>query len=415
MPSLPHANLVALVARARWLRAARPAQITPCGAWHIWLILAGRGWGKTRTGAEDIAHYALWNNGVRVGIIAPTFADARDVCVDGESGLLRVLPPACIEAWHRSTGDLSLFNRSKIKLYSADQPERLRGPQHHRVWCDELCAWGGTGAFDQVLFGLRLGDDPRLVITTTPKNTEIVRDLVARNGQDVLLTRGKTADNEDHLPSCVLAQLKERYDGTRLGRQELDAEILEDVEGALWMREQIDACRVRSAPEMERVVVAIDPAMSSNAHSDETGIVAAGLGVDGMIYILADWSCRATPEGWARRALRLYEEKEAQMIVGEVNAGGDLVERVLKQIMPKIFFKPVRALRSKVDRAMPVAALYEQGRVKHVGVMKKMEDQMAQFSPAHPATKSPDRVDAMVWAVTELSETGRSQPRVRGL
>jgi len=415
LSALPLPHLAAFVARAKWLEASRGSQLTPRGAWRIWLILAGRGWGKTRTGAEDIADYALWNPLSRIGVIAPTFADARDVCVEGESGLLRVLPPRCISAWHRSTGDLLLFNGTRIKLYSADQPERLRGPQHHRVWCDELCAWPSAAGFDQMLFGLRLGDDPRAIITTTPRNTPLVKDLIARDGRDVRVTRGKTDENAAHLPACVLTQLKARYGGTRLGRQELDGEILEDVQGALWLREQVEGCRVAKAPALERIVVAIDPAMSSGKHSDETGIVAAGLGEDGTIYILADWSCRASPEGWARRAIRLYEEKEADMIVGEVNAGGDLVERVLKQIMPKIFFKPVRAVRGKVDRALPVAALYEQGRIKHVGAMTKLEDQMTRFTPDIVATNSPDRVDAMVWAVTELSETKRGVPRVRGL
>ncbi|MDD3182366.1 MAG: ATP-binding protein, partial [Alphaproteobacteria bacterium] len=238
---------------------------------------------------------------------------------------------------------------------------------------------------------------------------------VAQSGKGVCLTRGSTFDNKEHLPARVLQQLKKRYEGTRLGRQELNAELLDDMEGALWLRDQIDACRVKAAPEMARIIVAIDPAMSSGAKSDETGIVAAGRGLDGNIYILADWSCRASPEAWARKAIRLYEEVEAQMIVGEVNAGGDLVERILKQIMPTIFFKPVRALRSKMDRALPVAALYEQGRVKHVGSLPKLEDQMTKFTPAENKAKSPDRVDAMVWAVTALSETGRGEPRIRSI
>ena len=346
-------------------------------------------------------------------MIAPTFADARDVCVEGESGLLSVLPPACVAGWHRSTGDLVLHNGSRIKLYSADQPDRLRGPQHHRVWCDELCAWPSRAAFDQMQFGLRLGRDPRVIITTTPRNTDLVRELIAPDRKDVVLTRGTTFDNKAHLPPRVLQQLKGQYEGTRLGRQELYAEVLEDTEGALWQREMIDACRVRSAPELARIVVAIDPAMSSGAKSDETGIVAAGRGLDGMIYILQDWSCRASPEGWARRALRLCEEVEADMIVGETNAGGELIERLIRQITPNVPFKAVRALRSKIDRALPIAALYEQGRVKHVGAMNKLEDQMMRFSPDGLKSKSPDRVDALVWAVTELSEMTRSEPRVR--
>ncbi len=401
------------MSRLCWLRTARPQQLTPPGDWRVWLILAGRGWGKTRTGAEDIAAYALWNAGARIGVIAPTFADARDVCVEGESGLLRVLPPACVAAWHRSTGDLLLFNGSRIKLYSADQPERLRGPQHHRVWCDELGAWPGRGAFDQLWFGLRLGRDPRVVVTTTPRNAPVIRELFQR--KDVRLTHGRTMDNAAHLAPRVLEQLTERYAGTRLGRQELDAELLEDTDGALWKRQMLDLCRVQTAPALRRVVVAIDPAMSNGAASDETGIVAAGRGADGMIYVLADWSGKFSPEGWARRAVLLHQDLGAQMIVAEVNAGGDLVERVVRQIAPQILFKPVRALRGKAERALPVAALYEQGRVRHVGALAALEDQMCRFAPGNVAVKSPDRVDALVWAVTELSETARGEPRVRVL
>lgn len=382
----------------------------------MWLVLAGRGWGKTRTGAEDIASFALWNAGTRIGVIAPTFADARDVCVEGESGLLRVLPPACVAAWHRSTGDLVLFNGSRIKLYSADQPERLRGPQHHRVWCDELCAWPSAAALDQMWFGLRLGRDPRVIVTTTPRNTKAIRELMAREGRDVRVTRGTTFDNAENLPSVMLTQLKKQFEGTRLGRQELMAEILEDTEGAFWTRESLDAGRVRDRPPLTRVIVAVDPAMSSGASSDETGIIAAGLGEDGRIYILADWSCRKSPEAWARRVIELYEKENAQMIVAETNAGGELVERLLRQIMPSIFFKPVRAIRGKVDRALPVAALYEQDRVRHVGAFPLLEDQMTRFTPEVVAKKSPDRVDAMVWAVTELSQPlKRGEPRIREL
>lgn len=397
------------------MRTARRSQMTPAGGWRIWLILAGRGWGKTRTGAEDIAAYVLWNEGVRVGVIAPTFSDARDVCVEGESGLLGVLPSACVAAWHRSTGDLKLFNGSHIKLYSADQPERLRGPQHHRVWCDELGAWPSRDAFDQMLFGLRLGDDPRVIVTTTPRNTEIMRELVARAGRDVYLTRGSTFDNEKHLAASVLEQLKARYEGTRLGRQELEAELLEETEGALWSRDLIEKNRVSRPPAMARVVVALDPAMSHGVASDETGIIAAGLGVDGKIYILEDWSCKASPDGWTQRALQLFRQVDAQLIVAEINAGGELVERVLRASDSSVPFRAVRALRGKMDRALPVAALYEQGRVCHVGSLPKLEDQMARFTDEEIERKSPDRVDAMVWAVTELSGRARGEPRVRGV
>ena len=377
--------------------------------------MAGRGWGKTRTGAEDIANFALWNKDVRIAVIAPTYMDARDTCIEGESGLLRIIPQSCIEKWNRSMGEMWLVNGSRIKLFSADQPERLRGPQHHRVWCDELGAWKNREAFDQLWFGLRLGDDPRVVITTTPRNTEMMRDLFKRQGRDVFLTHGRTADNEDNLSPHIMQQLNERYGGTRLGRQELDAELLQDTEGALWNRAQIEKLRVESAPELRRVIIAIDPAMSSHAQSDETGIVAAGRGVDGLLYVLTDWSGRYAPDGWAERAIKLYTDMQAQMIVAEINAGGELVERVLRQKAPQVLFKPVRALRNKVERALPVSALYEQGRVRHLGGLALLEDQMCSFTADGAMEKSPDRVDAMVWALTELSESSRGDPKIRFL
>lgn len=413
--SLPMQNLAAARARLKWIRTARPAQLTPKGKWRVWLILAGRGWGKTRTGAEDIAHYALWHPRCRVGVIAPTFADARDVCVEGESGLLNVIPEACISAWHRSTGDLHLVNGSRIKLFSADQPERLRGPQHHRIWCDELAAWPTRGAFDQMWFGLRLGIDPRVVVTTTPRGTALIRELAARRDQDVYLTSGRTDENAAHLAASAIAQLKERYGGTRLGRQELEAEILSDTDGALWASATIEGCRCSQAAELARIVVAVDPAMTGGAESDETGIVAAGLGVDGAFYVLQDWSCRAMPDVWAQRAVTLMREVGAGCLVAEVNAGGALVEQVVRQVDAGVRFKAVRAVHGKYVRALPIAALYEQGRVKHCGVMRALEDQMMAFTPERIASHSPDRVDALVWAITELAGGGMARPRIRGV
>lgn len=400
----------------RWLLTARPEQIAPPrDDWRIWLILAGRGWGKTRTGAEDIAHFCLWHESVRAGVIAPTMADARDTCVEGESGLLSVLPHACVAAWNRSLGELILNNGSRIKLFSADEPERLRGPQHHRVWCDEIGAWHAREAFDQLWFGLRLGNDPRVVVTTTPRNRDVLRELLAREGADVYVTRGRTVDNEAHLAPAVLKQLNERYAGTRLGRQELEAEWLEADDDALWKQEALDALRVSTTPALARVVVAIDPAMTGKQTSDETGIVACGRGADGLLYVLADWSGRFAPDVWALRAATLYRELGAALIVAEVNAGGDLVERVLRNVAPDVAFKAVRAARGKVERALPVAALYEQGRVRHVGALRLLENQMVRFTPAHPAEASPDRVDALVWALSELSEVTRGEPRIRVL
>ena len=427
--SLPLPNLAALTARLRWLHSARPEQLTPLPwpavsdtkngrgkDWRIWLVLAGRGWGKTRSGAEDTAFYALWHDNARIAIIAPTLSDARDTCMEGESGLLKIIPTACIRKWNRSLGELILFNGSRIKLFSADRPERLRGPQHHRVWCDELAAWPNRDAFDQLWFGLRLGPAPQVVITTTPRNTRLIRELLARQAGDVQVTRGRTTDNAAHLAPGVLAQLHERYGGTRLGRQELEAELLEDSEGALWQRAVIDLGRVQQAPALARVIIAIDPAMSSGAASDETGIVACARGVDGQLYVLADWSGRYSPDGWAARAAGLYRDLPAELVVAEVNAGGEMVERILRHAAPDMVFKPVRALRGKVARALPIAALYEQGRVRHVGSLALLEDQMCRFTGEDGlASGSPDRVDALVWALTELSETARGEPQIRML
>jgi len=352
---------------------------------------------------------------VRVGVIGPTMADARDVCIEGESGLLHVLPPACLRAWHRSTGDMYLFNGSRIKIYSADEPERLRGPQHHRVWCDEVGAWPSREAFDQMLFGLRLGDDPRVIVTTTPRNTPLMRELVGREGRDILVTRGTTFENEKHLSTAVLAQLRARYEGTRMGRQELQAELLEDTEDALWQRSWIEEGRRFEVPVLRRVVVGVDPAMTSGAGSDETGLVAAGLGEDGYFYVLRDASGKMSPEKWAQRAANMVESLRAECIVAEVNAGGDLVTRLLRQCAPGVFVKNVRAVRGKMARALPIAALYEQRRVRHVGAWPLLEDQMVRFTASEIAQHSPDRVDALVWALSELSQSESVAPRVRAL
>ncbi|MGB4102141.1 MAG: terminase family protein [Alphaproteobacteria bacterium] len=397
------------------MTTARPEQITPAGAWRVWMILAGRGWGKTRAGAEDLAAYALWHDRSRLGIVAPTFADARDICVEGTSGLLQVLPEGCVKAWHRSHGALELTNGSRVKLYSADRPARLRGPQHHRVWCDELAAWSRPETFDQILFGLRLGDDPRLIITTTPRPTPLLRDLVARAGRDVWLTRGVTRDNAAHLPPEMLAELEARYAGTRLGRQELQAEMLGYEAGALWNGDVLAALMVAAMPEMRRAVVAIDPALGHGRGNDETGIIAAGIGMDGLFYVLRDRSGRLAGDVWAARAARLAQEVRAEAILVELNAGGELLTRIVQNYAPEIPCKPVRAVRSKWDRAVPIAALYEQRRVRHVGAMTELVEQMRHFTPEQIAVRSPDRVDALVWALGALLGMPELRPGIRGI
>ena len=416
---LPLPRLLALRARLEWLQTARPEQITPAGMWRVWMILAGRGWGKTRAGAEDLAAYALWHDRARLAIVAPTFADARDICVEGESGVLRVLPEGCVKAWHRSHGALELTNGSRIKLFSADRPARLRGPQHHRVWCDELAAWGRPETFDQILFGLRLGDDPRLVITTTPRPTPLLRDLVARAGGQtdayVHLTRGATRDNAAHLPPALLAELEARYAGTRLGRQELLAEMLADEAGALWRMAELAELTVTDLPPLRRVVVAIDPALGHGRANDETGIIAAGLGLDGLFYVLRDRSGRCASDVWAARAARLAQEVRAEAIFVEVNVGGELLTRIVQNYAPEIPCQPVRAVRGKWERAIPIAALYEQHRVRHVGAMPELVEQMRHFTPEQIAARSPDRVDALVWALGALLGMPEFRPGIRGI
>lgn len=400
------AQLLPLLLEAEWRLTARLNQLTPKGSWRIWLILAGRGWGKTRTGAQDVARYGLAHSGSRIAIVAPTFADARDTCVEGESGLLTILGSS-VATWNRSYGELILKNGTRYKLFSADEPERLRGPQHHRAWCDELAAWTKAEAFDQLAFGLRLGDDPRIVATTTPRPTRFLQQLLQR--ADVHVTRGSTYDNAAHLPASTLTLFEQRYRGTRLGRQELEAEILDDAAQALFNREALDRHRVSTIPALSRVLVALDPAVTSGAQSDLTGIVCAGVDAHGHAYLLADASGRHPPERWGSIVRALATTYGATQVVGEVNQGGDLIARMLSLSQtegPRLAYKPLRAAKGKVSRAIPVAALYEQGRVHHVGGFAALEDQLCRMTlqgyEAADDSKSPDRLDALVWALTEL-------------
>jgi phage terminase large subunit-like protein len=331
--------------------------------------------------------------------------------IEGESGILAISHPDFKPDYFASRNRLHWPNGAVALGFSADEPERLRGPQHDAAWCDELAAWRYPEAWDMLQFGLRLGKDPRIVVTTTPKPVRLVRMLV--KDPAVQVTRGSTRENRKHLAPAFLAEIVRRYEGTRLGRQELEAELLENVAGALWSRDALDAARVREAPELARVVVAIDPAVSSGEDADETGIVVAGVSAGGIAFVLEDASGRYRAEEWARAAVALYRRHRADRVIGEVNNGGELVEATLRAVDAAVSYKPVRASRGKVVRAEPVAALYEQGRVKHCGIFPRLEDQMAAFSADFDrgsAGYSPDRVDALVWAITELlivpAETG---------
>ncbi len=389
----------AAVLRRRWDVWGRPDQQAPTGAWRTWLILAGRGWGKSRTGAEWVRAQATSGRASRIALVARTAADVRDVIVEGESGILAISPPHERPTWEPSRRRLTWPSGAIATTYSAEEPDQLRGPQHDAAWCDELAAWRYPDAWDQLQMGLRLGADPRVVVTTTPRPTPLVRALVASG--TTVVTRGRTADNARNLAPGVVEALTSRYAGTRLGRQELDGEILDDAPGALWRLAMFDASRVVAAPALRRIVVAIDPAVTSHEGSDETGIVVAGLGHDGRAYVLEDLSGVYPAEQWARRAVEAYRRHRADRVVCEVNNGGDLVASVLRAVDKAVPVTTVRATRGKALRAEPVAALYEQGRVSHVGSLARLEDQCVSWDPAG-SDRSPDRLDALVWALTDL-------------
>ena len=395
-----------------WRFWARPNQLAPDWDWQTWLVLAGRGFGKTRTGAEWVREQVKLGRG-RIALIAPTASDARDVMIEGESGLLgicwagdRTYDGAELgrPEYEPSKRRLTWQNGAQATSFSAEEPERLRGPQHDAGWCDELAAWKYLrDTWDMYVFGLRLGDNPRTCITTTPKPLRLLRELIADDGTAV--TRGSTYDNKANLAGPFLSRIVKKYEGTRLGRQELNAELLEEAEGALWSRDTIEENRIDAAPEdLARIVVAIDPAVTDKEASAETGLVSAGIAYDGTIYVLADRSDRLSPNAWATAAIEDYRRFSADRIVAEGNQGGDLVKHTIHTIDPRVPVTIVHAHRGKAARAEPVAALYEQGRVKHAGTFPDLEDQMVNWEPLS-GSASPDRLDALVWAVTALANT----------
>lgn len=373
------------------------------------MVKAGRGWGKTRTGAEWVREQVEQGICGRFALVGATAADARDVMVEGESGLLAIAPSWCRPKYEPSKRRLTWPNGALASTYSADEPERLRGPQHDGAWADELGAWRYPEAWDMLMFGLRLGTNPRAVVTTTPRPNKLVKELIKLSTTAV--TGGSSYQNRANLVPSFFAQIISRYEGTRLGRQEINGELLEDNPGALWNLAQIEDSRVKVAPDMKRIVVAIDPAVTNTEDSDETGIVVAGIGVDNHGYVLDDLTLSASPDSWGRRAVLGFIDHQADRIVAEVNNGGDLVENVIRMVAKdmgvSVSYKAVRASRGKVVRAEPVAALYEQCRIHHVGMFAKLEDQMCEYDPL-TSTKSPDRMDALVWAFTELMIEGIS-------
>ncbi len=382
---------------------ARPAQKIPPGDWRYWLIQAGRGFGKTRTGAETIRKW-VERGYRRIHLVGATAGDTRDVMVQGESGLMNCFPPGQRPNYEPSKRLVTFHNGAVAYLFSADEPERLRGPQCEAFWADEIAAWRfGQDAWDNLLFGFRLGNDPRGVITTTPKPIQLLKDIIKDPHTHV--TRASSYENRANLAPAFFDSIIRKYEGTRLGRQELEAELLEDIPGALWTRAMIDATRVKLVDVhwdlITRIVVAIDPAVTSGENSDETGIIVCGLTVSLHVIVIEDLTCRETPLGWARVAVAAYKNRRADRIVGEVNNGGDLVEANIRAVAPEVSYRAVRASRGKAVRAEPVAALYEQGRVHHVGALTELEDQLCSWTP-QGNDRSPDRMDALVWAITEL-------------
>lgn len=382
-----------------WDFWARPAQREPAGDWRYWLINAGRGFGKTRTGAEMVR---AWAKRYRyVNLIGATSDDARDIMIEGESGILAICPRDERPEYRRHLSRLDWPSGCRSLVFTADKPDRLRGKQHEKLWADELASWRYPEAWHQAMLGLRLGDNPQAIVTTTPRPIKVLRDLI--KDPHTVITGGSTYENRANLAPAFLDAIIRQYEGTRLGRQELLAELLEDTPGALWTLAQLDALRVSEAPALKRIVVGVDPTATTTG--DEAGIIVAGLGIDGHGYVLEDASLQASPHGWGSRAVTMYHAHQADRIVAETNNGGEMVELTIRTVDDKVSYKAVHASRGKRTRAEPIAALYEQGRVHHVGNLSKLEDEMTHWTPED--SESPNRMDALVWALTELMLVGQ--------
>jgi phage terminase large subunit-like protein len=399
---------------------AHPHQREPEGDWRTWLMLGGRGAGKTRAGAGWVRDVALSEPQARIALIGETEHDIREVMIEGVSGLLAAHSAAERPQWIASRRRLEWKNGAVAQAFSGDQPESLRGPQFSHAWCDELAKWKRAGdAWDMLQFALRLGARPRALVTTTPRPLPLLKRLMADPA--TVVTRAATHANAYNLAPDFLGHVLDRYGGTRLGRQEIGGEIVEERADALWSRPLIEDNRVAPATpadlKLSRVVVAVDPPVSAGKRADCCGLIAAGRTDEGVVYVLADETCAGlSPQGWARKAVALWHRLAADRLVVEVNQGGDMVRAVIGEVDPAVPVVPVRAFRGKYLRAEPVAHLYEQGRVKHAGVFPQLEDEMCDFGPdALSSGRSPDRLDALVWAVTSLSFGARVMPRVRGL
>jgi phage terminase large subunit-like protein len=409
-------ELVYELNRKPWWFIGRPEQQEPEGNWNVWLILSGRGWGKTRTGSQWLADQVLTNTNnagtpTEWAIIASTFGDVKNICVEGPSGFIKALQDRGLKnevdfTYNKSSHKILFKDGQRVHTFGADTPDAGRGLNLSGAWLDELAMWQYPYETwtEGLAPALRIGERPRVVVTTTPKPIKLLRDWVTRTDGSVHVTRGSTFDNAKNLSETALIELRARYEGTRTGRQELYGELLDSAEGALWNRNWIEDTRVTpdKVPPLYRIVVAIDPAVTSGENSDETGIVTAGATADGHFYVLADDTLRATPNEWGKRAIEAFRNWKADRIVAETNNGGDMVIMVLQQVDRNAPVTKVHATRGKRVRAEPISALYEQQRVHHVGAFPQLEDQMVMWTPE--SDNSPDRLDALVWALTELKD-----------
>ncbi|WP_246529157.1 DNA-packaging protein [Microvirga zambiensis] len=410
-----------------WPVRCRPEQRLPGLArvhepWTIWLMLGGRGAGKTRAGAEWVRGIALGDpdfaqgSSRRIALVGETFSDARNVMIEGPAGILAIHDRRERPAWSPSLRKLEWPNGATAQVFSAEDPDSLRGPQFEAAWADELAKWKHVEeTWDMLQFGLRLGFHPRQMVTTTPRPIPLLKRLLA--DPQVAVSRMRTADNAENLAPVFLDNVLRRYAGTRLGRQELDGDIVEDRPDALWTRDMIESNRVDAAPPLMRIVVAIDPPASSSKRADACGIVAVGMGEGGVAYVLADASASGLkPPEWAQKAVALYRRLEADALVVETNQGGEMASSVIREVDSAVPVVSVRATRGKYLRAEPVSVLYAQSRVRHVGAFPELEDELCDFGPGGLSSgRSPDRMDALVWALTELMLREKREPRVRVL
>ena len=391
---------------------ARPNQVAPDGNWTTWLILAGRGFGKTRTGAEWVRERVESGLSKRIALIGKTPADVRDVMIEGESGLLNISPPYNMPTYEPSKRRLTWDNGAIAQTFSSYEPDQLRGSQFDTAWADEMASWEyPEETWDNLMFALRLGEKPQVCVTTTPRPLQLLINL--RDAKTTVLTKGTSYDNRENLNQQFFDSILSKYKNTRLGMQEIYAEILEESDNAMWKREWLDEGRLEVGPgDLERVVVAIDPAVTSKKTSDETGIIVAGKDSEGEFYVLNDSSARYTPSAWSEKAIMLFNQYQCDKIIAEVNNGGQLVEHTLRTQSENVPYKSVHASRGKRTRAEPIASLYEQGKVHHVGNLERLENQLCNWE-ANSGDPSPDRLDALVWALSELSGSGN--PSIRWL